>query len=157
MPPWPDWLDWLKWDCIGAGIIGKILGHWFKLCVSAPRMLLVIVFSRLPRILGYSSQHGATKAPNQRLWGRSPHFRKLAKLAASTFLTLVVWSTVTWKSLWNNAGPVGDRILAAVLLLVSASWVISLGWICFSKAGQRDVAVIGCHSANSRSRTARPL
>ena len=42
MPPWLDWLDWLKWDCVGAGIVGRILGLWFRVCVSAIRKIVSV-------------------------------------------------------------------------------------------------------------------
>lgn len=40
MPPWLDWLDWLKWDCIGAGVVGKILGLWFRAVVTLAMRIL---------------------------------------------------------------------------------------------------------------------
>jgi len=43
MPPSSDWPDWLWWDCIGAGILGKVLGLWFGFCVSLPRKLAALV------------------------------------------------------------------------------------------------------------------
>ena len=58
MPPWLDWLDWLdwlKWDFIGAGIIGRILGQWFKVCVSAARMLFGDLLWPL-RVIGHTTK-----------------------------------------------------------------------------------------------------
>ena len=155
MPPWLDWLDWLKWDCIGAGIIGKVLGHWFRFCVSVIRTLLVTLLSPLQRLAAHSSDYRAINGSTQEVRGGSPYVRKLIKLAVSTFLTFVVWGTVTWKPIWSAAGPTGDRILAAVLFLVSALWVVSLLWICFSKPRRSKVAILANSPADAGSRTAR--
>jgi hypothetical protein len=151
MSPWSDWLDWLKWDCIGAGIIGRILGQWFKVCVSTTRMLFVIVLRPLRGFAGYTSKRGVvTKSLNLQLSGRPSYFRRLSKLAASTFSTLGVWAAITWRPLWNIAGLSGQRILAAILLLVSASWVISLVWICFSKSHPGGKTLSSGHPARAQ-------
>ncbi|HZC23291.1 MAG TPA: hypothetical protein VE866_08130, partial [Candidatus Binatia bacterium] len=125
MPPWLDWLDWLKWDCIGAGIVGRILGLWFRFCVSGIRRLFRFVLGRPRECAGYISNHHDFEIPNREL-SAAPSLGKLSKTALSTLLTLVVWRIVTLKAVWLAAGESGDRILTAILLLVSASWVISL-------------------------------
>jgi hypothetical protein len=134
MPPWLDWLDWLKWDCIGAGIIGKILGLWSRFCVSVIRRLfrLTLAMVRGPRASADWTDHPANYAcdaprTEPSLLGR------VSRIAISTLVTVGVWSAITWKPVWNAAGPAGDKILTVVLLLVSAAWPISLVWIWLSK------------------------
>ena len=146
MPPWLDWLDWLKWDSIGAGIVGRILGLWFRVCVSVIRRLFRFVLGHLRNVAGYISNHRDFESPNRQLSAEPSPLEKLRKIGISTLLTLVVWRTITWKPVWVAAGESGDRILTAILLFVSASWVISLVWICFSKSKRNEIPA-----------TARPL
>jgi len=139
MRPWLDWLDWLKWDCLGAGIVGRILGLWFRVCVSATKRLFRFVPGRLRGFVGYISTRSDFETPD-RQWSAVPWSRgKLGKTAISTLLTLVIWRIITLKAVWVAAGESGDRILTAILLFVSASWVISLVWICFSKSRQTEI------------------
>jgi hypothetical protein len=135
MPPWLDWLDWLKWDCIGAGIIGKILGLWFRFCVSAIRGLF-----RLPLGMVRGPRASADWTPQPANYSRKvpkrtepPFFGKVGKTAISTLVTVGVWIAITWKPIWIAAGPTGDKFLTVVLLFVSAAWPISLVWIWLSK------------------------
>ena len=135
MPPWLDWLDWLKWDCIGAGIVGKILGLWSRFCVSVIRRLfrLTRAMVRGPRAsAGWTPQPAnyACKVPKRT---EPSFFGRVGKTAISTLVTVGVWSAITWKPIWIAAGPTGDKILTVVLLFVSAAWPISLVWIWFSK------------------------
>ena len=139
MPPWLDWLDWLKWDCVGAGIVGRILGIWFRVCVSAIRSLFQFLHQRL-RGLAHISNRDDFEAPNRDLTAESSSLGKLGKSTIATLLTLVVWRIVTLKAVWLAAGASGDRILTAVLLFVNASWVISLVWICFSKSKPKRIS-----------------
>lgn len=140
MRPWLEWLDWLKWDCIGAGIVGKILGLWFRVCVSAITRLFRFVHGRLQGFVAYTPNHSDFETPN-RQWSAVPRYRRrLGKATLSTVLTLVVWRIVTLKAVWVAAGEGGDRVLTGILLFVSASWVISLVWICFSKPRQTDIS-----------------
>ena len=75
--------------------------------------------------------------------------RRINRIAISTVVTLGVWRIITLKAVWLAAGESGDRILTAILLFVSASWVISLVWICFSKSKQREIpAALPGHCAN---------
>ena len=67
MRPWLDWLDWLKWDCIGAGIVGRILGLWFRVCVSVIRGLFRFVHRRLLDFAAYISKHSDFETPNRQL------------------------------------------------------------------------------------------
>jgi hypothetical protein len=139
MRPWLDWLDWLKWDCIGAGIIGRILGLWFRVCVSVIRGLFRFAHGRLRDLVAYISNHSDFETPDRQLSPRSSSLGRLGKTTTSTLLTLVVWRIITLKAVWVAAGESGDRILAAILLCVSASWLISLVWICFSKPRQTEI------------------
>ena len=134
MPPWLDWLDWLKWDCVGAGIIGRIIGLWFRICISVIRRLFQFLFQGARGLVAYISNRSDFETPKRELTAESSSLGKLGKTTIATLLTLVVWRIVTLKAVWLAAGAGGDRILAAVLLFVSASWIISLAWICFSKS-----------------------
>lgn len=139
MRPWLDWLDWLKWDCIGAGIVGRILGLWFRVCVSAFKRLLRFVHGHLRGLVAYVSNRSDFETPDRQR-SAVPWFRwKLRKTAISTLLTLVIWRITTLKAVWLAAGARGDRMLAALLLFVSASWVISLVWICFSTSKREKI------------------
>ena len=139
MPPLLDWLDWLKWDCVGAGIVGRIIGLWFKICVSLVRKLFEFL-RRAPRdLVAFISNGNDIEAPKRDLTAESWSLGKLGKTTIATLLTLLVWRIVTLKAVWLAAGAGGDRILAAVLLFVSASWVISLVWICFSKSKPKKI------------------
>jgi len=147
MRPWLDWLDWLKWDCIGAGIIGRILGLWFRVCVSVIRVLFRFVHGRLRDFVAYISNQSDFETPDRQLSTGASSLGKLGKTTIATLLMLVVWRIVTLKAVWVAAGERGDRTLTAILLFVSASWVISLVWICFSKLRQMGIPAA----------TARPL
>jgi hypothetical protein len=146
MPPWSDWLDWLKWDSIGAGVIGRVLGLWFGVCVSAIRTLVRIVLGQQRGFASYVHNHSDYRAFNQRL----SVLAKLFRVTVSTLLTFVAWVTITWRPIWTAAGPRGDRILAAILLLVSASWVISLLWISCSRSRRKRIVVAASPSVKAR-------
>jgi hypothetical protein len=139
MQPWLDWLDWLKWDCIGAGIVGRILGLWFRVCVSLIGGFFRFVQRRLGDFVAYISNHSDFETPKRQLSAGSSSLGKLGKTAISTLLTLVAWRIITLKVVWVAAGESGDRILTAILLFVSASWVISLIWICFSQSKRQTM------------------
>jgi len=139
MPPWLDWLDWLKWDCVGAGIVGRIIGLWFRICVSLVRRLFEFLGRAPRRLLAYISNRNGINVPKRDLTAESSSLGKLGKATIATLLTLLVWRIVTLKAIWLAVGAGGDRILAAVLLFVSASWVISLVWICFSKSKPKKI------------------
>jgi len=134
MPPWMDWLDWLKWDSIGAGVIGKILGLWFRTCAAVVKEILQLFLSRGLRYRSFAlfpAFEPCTKDPVGHLL-----VKKTINIVISSAVTLLIWMTLTWKPVWNSAGPRGDRILAAILLLVSALWIVSLISICFWKPGR---------------------
>jgi hypothetical protein len=61
-------------------------------------------------------------------------------MAISTLLTLGVWRIATLNSLWLATNASVHRFIAAVLLLVSAGWVISLIWIVLPKRQPRRIA-----------------
>jgi hypothetical protein len=136
MPPWLDWLDWLKWDCIGAGVLGKVLGVWFSFCISIFRKL----FRGVPHIATRSARHGLPisrrREPSQIA---SSLGGKLIKIAGSTLVTLAMWVVITWKPVWLAAGAKGDRLLSVVLICISAIWSISLLWILFSKPQHKNI------------------
>lgn len=138
MPPWLDWLDWLKWDSIGAGVIGKILGLWFRACATVIRGIFRPFLSREPRIRSSAPIPAFEPSQLEDFVGHSL-VRKATKILVPTALTLLVWATLTWKPVWNSVGPRGDRILAAILLVVSAFWIISLVSICLWKPRHRRV------------------
>ena len=140
MRPWLDWLDWLKWDCIGAGIVGRILGLWFRVCVSAIRGAFRFVRGHLRDFSADISNHSDFESANRQLSAGSSFLGKLGKTIISTLLTLVVWRIITLRAVWLAAGESGDRILTAILLFVSASWVISLVWISFLKSKRKKIS-----------------
>ncbi len=142
MRPWLDWLDWLKWDCIGAGIVGRILGLWFRVCVSAIRGSFRFVHGHLGDFAADISNHSDFETANRQLSAGSSFLGKLGKTTISTLLTLIVWRVITLKAVWVAAGESGDRILTAILLFVSASWVISSVWIGFSKSRQTETPAV---------------
>jgi hypothetical protein len=137
MRPWFDWLEYL-----GADAIGRAIGLWFRFCWSlvknASRLL-----TRAARNPASSamlvSKHDSLGHFDGPLWmGLSPR-RKIKRIMVSTVFTLAVWRIVTLKAVWLAAGESGDRILAAVLLLVSALWVISVVLICFAKSKRKKI------------------
>ena len=133
MPPWPDW----QFEYMGSRFLGRVLSLWSSLWVSVVRKLfqLLTKASRSRREAsswdsdGYNFPNGTQQSETEFSFAR-----KLSRMAVSTLLTVGVWRIVTLKAVWLAVGAGGDRILAAVLLFVSASWVISLVWICFSKS-----------------------
>lgn len=140
MPPWPDW----QFEYFGSRFLGKLLGLWSSLWVSLVRKLFRLLgnsFRNLQHfVVGGSSGNQFSNDPRPPE-SESSFPRKLYKMALSTMLTLGVWRIVTLKVVWFGVGERGERILAAILLLVSASWVISLGWICFSKPRRKKTAL----------------
>ena len=136
MPPWSDWLDYF-----GADAIGRVVGLWLKFCFSLPKFLL----SRLRILSGSTRRLRDRRYPvptRNKMTGRlRPRLIKVIKIVVATLMTLVFWTIVTAKQVWTAAGTDGDRILAGVLMLVSAMWVISVFWIFFSQPRKKRVAV----------------
>jgi hypothetical protein len=71
-------------------------------------------------------------------------------MGVSTLFAFGVWRIATLKALWFAAGEGVYRILAAILVVVSASWAISLVWICFSKSRQETIVVAGGRSRKAK-------
>ena len=140
MPPWVDWLDYF-----GADAIGKVVGFWLRFCFSLPRLLL----SRL-RIRARNTSESGRKIDHIKSThsGVSGHFQsglaKIIRIIVATLVTLAVWAIVTSKPIWTAAGADGDRILAGVLMLVNATWVILVLWILFSQPKKKRISV-GSH------------
>ncbi len=134
MPAWSDWLDYF-----GADAIGRVVGLWLKFCFGLPKFLLsrFRIFSRNTPMLSGGPYAASTHSEVTNL--RSV-FAKTVKIVMATLLTLVVWIVVTSKPIWTAAGTDGDRILAGVLMLVSATWVISVFWIFFSQPRKKRIA-----------------
>ena len=138
MPPWPDW----QFEYMGSRFLGRLLGLWSSLWVLLLRKLFQLLTKtfRKPRASAYCDSNGYTSIDTSRPSETESSFaRKLSRMAVSTLLTLGIWRIVTLKAIWLAAGESGDRILTAILLLVSASWVISLVWICFSKSERNEI------------------
>jgi hypothetical protein len=141
MPPWPEW----QFEYMGSRFLGRLLGFWSSLWVFLVRKLfrLLTKTARNRRNSSSCSSKGYNFLDDPRPSGTEFSFaRKLSRIAFSTLLTLVVWRIVTLKAVWVAAGESGDRFLTAILLFVSASWVISLVWICFSKSRQTETPAV---------------
>ncbi len=70
MPPWFDWLDY-----IGADAIGRVIGLWFRFCVSLPRNLfrLVIGTTTAVRKSPYQFRSLTVSPPAMDRCEQSPH------------------------------------------------------------------------------------
>src|SRR6266446_8584322 len=138
MPPWPEW----QFEYMGSRFLGRLLGFWSSLWVSLVRKLFRLL-TKTARNRHDSSSWNSNEYnffDDPRPSGTEFSFaRKFSRMAFSTLLTLAMWRIVTLKAVWVAAGESGDRFLTAILLFVSASWVISLVWICFSKSRQTDI------------------
>ena len=140
MPPWSDWLDYF-----GADAIGRVVGLWLKFCFGLPKFLLsrFRILSRdtsRPSGVPYAASTRSDVTGCFRSW-----LAKTIRIVMATLLTLVVWAIVTSKPVWTAAGTDGDRILAGVLMLVSATWVISVFWIFFSQPRKKRIAASSHH------------
>src|SRR4030088_2404618 len=144
MSPWFDWPGYL-----GADAIGRAIGLGFRFCLSLVkngfRLLTRTARNRIHSAMRVSNLDNIAHFDRSQSVRLSP-LKKINRIAISTTLTLAVWRIVTLKAVWLAAGASGDRTLAAALLFVSASWVISLVWICFSKSKPQKIPA-----------TARPL
>jgi hypothetical protein len=141
MPPWPEW----QFEYMGSRFLGRLLAFWSSLWVSLVRKL----FRLLTKTARNRRESSSCNSVGYNFLGDSrpsetefSFARKLSRMAISTLLTLVVWRIVTLKAVWVAAGESGDRFLTAILLFESASWVISLVWICFSKSRQTETPVV---------------
>jgi len=140
MRPWVDWLEYS-----GADAIGRVIGLWFRFCLSLLkntfRPLTTTAIDPIHSAMRISNSDRVVHIDRSQRAQLSP-LRKVTEIAISTVLTLGVWRIVTLKAIWVAAGESGDRILTAMLLFVSASWVISLVWICFSKSRQTEKPLV---------------
>jgi hypothetical protein len=137
MRPWSDWLEYL-----GADAIGRAIGLWLRFCLSLVksgfRLLTGTARNPIESATQVSDPDGVAPFDRSQRGHLSP-LRKIYRIAISTAVTLAVWRIVTLKTVWLAAGASGDRILAALLLFLSASWVISLIWICFATSESKKV------------------
>lgn len=133
MPPWPDWLDYF-----GADAIGRVVGLWLKFCFGLPKFLLTR-FRTLSRNTPRPSGGPYAPSTHSEVTSLRSVFAKTVKILMATLLTLVIWVIVTSKPIWTAVGTDGDRVLAGVLMLVSATWVISVFWIFFSQPRKKEL------------------
>jgi hypothetical protein len=140
MPPWLDWLDYF-----GADAIGRVVGLWLRFCLTCAKRLFCLLRSLVTGLSGGNViDRRRRHAEPTRMTQPGSALSKTIKIVVSTSLTILVWVTVTSKPIWTAAGRQGDRILAGILLLVNAGWVISLIWILFSRPGKKSIAA-GAH------------
>jgi hypothetical protein len=136
MPPWPEW----QLEYIGTRYLGKLLALWTAFWITVFRKIFRLIFNgrRNSRSLPEHSRNQSLSDVHL----RSEHSiaKRLYKMAISTLLTLGVWRIATLNSLWLATNASVHRFIAAVLLLVSAGWVISLIWIVLSKRQPRRIA-----------------
>ena len=136
MPPWPEW----QLEYIGTRYLGKLLALWTAFWITVFRKIFRLIFNgrRNSRSLPEHSRNQSLSDVHL----RSEHSiaKRLHKMAISTLLTLGVWRIATLNSLWLATNASVHRFIAAVLLLVSAGWVISLIWIVLSKRQPRRIA-----------------
>jgi hypothetical protein len=138
MPPWPEW----QFEYMGSRFLGRLLGLWSSLWVSLVTKLfqLLTKTARNRRDSSSCNCNGYNSLDDTRPSETEFSFaKKLSRMAVSTLLTLGVWRIITLKAVWLAAGERGDRILTAILLFVSASWVISLVWIWLSKSRLKGI------------------
>lgn len=135
MPPWVDWLDYF-----GADAIGRVVGLWLRFCFRLPKFLwsrLRVLFGNVPVDSEHIDRRKGTYS--EVLTRFRSGLAKTIKIAIATLVTFIVWAIVTSKPVWTAAGADGDRILAAVLVLVLASWMISVIWIFFSQPTKKRI------------------
>lgn len=136
MPPWPEW----QLQYIGTRYLGKLLALWTTFWITVFKKLFRFIFNK--RRNSHSLSEGGCNQglSNVRLPSEYSFAKRLYKMAISALLTLGVWRVATLNSVWLATNTGGHRLLAAVLLLVSAGGVISLIWIGLSKRRSRRIA-----------------
>jgi len=125
MPPWPEW----QVEYIGSSFLGKLLGLWCGFWISLPKRLFLIF-----------EKHTEKSSPYDRSATRFSTFEIRAKLyrtTISTLLMLGIWRLATLKPFWLAFDESGHRIIVALLFLLTASWMMSIIWICSSKNHKR--------------------
>ena len=136
MPPWPEW----QLEYIGTRYLGKLLALWTAFWILVFRKIFRLIFT------GRRNSHSLTERgckqglSDVRLRSEYSVAKRLYKMAISTLLTLGVWRIATLNSIWIATNASVHRFIAAVLLLVSAGWVISLIWIVLSKRQPSRIA-----------------
>ena len=136
MPPWPEW----QLQYIGTRYLGKLLALWTALWITVFRKIFRLIFSG--RRNSHSLAERSCKQSLSHVHLRSEYsiVKRIYRMAISTLVTLGVWRIATLKSLWLSTNASVHRFIAAVLLLVSAGWVISLIWIVLSNRQPRRIA-----------------
>ena len=122
MPPWPEW----QVEYVGSSFLGKLLGLWCGFWISLPKRLFLIFGTR-----------AENSKPYDRAGARVSRFEIRAKLyrtIISTLLMLGIWRLATLKPFWLAFNESGHRVIVALLFLLTASWMMSVVWICSSKA-----------------------
>jgi hypothetical protein len=125
MPPWPEW----QVEYVGSSFLGKLLGLWCGFWIS--------LLKRLFLIFGRGIENSK---PYNRAGIRLSSFEvraKLYRMAISTLLMLGFWRLATLKPFWLAFDESGHRIIVALLFLLTASWMMSVVWICLSKTQKR--------------------
>jgi hypothetical protein len=145
MPPWPEW----QFEYVGSRFLGKLLGLWSGLWVSLIRKLFRLV-TRDRGVAENRSNHSQVTRDGRSLGTGFSFITGFSKIAVSTLLTLAVWRIATLQTVWSAVGDSGRRVLAAILLLVSASWVISLLWISCSRSRRKRIVVAASPSVKAR-------
>lgn len=134
MPPWPEW----QVEYVGASFLGKLLGFWSAFWISLLKKLL--------RWSGTGVNNSRQVAYRHRTHGdlgndaRLSTFqvrKKLYRMAISTCLMLGFWRVATLRPLWLSVSESGHRVVLGFLFLLTASWMMSMVWICLSKPHTR--------------------
>ena len=137
MPRWQEW----RFEYIGSRFLGRLLGLWWYLwALLVLRLFRVLAkAARNRRDASYGDPNRRHSIDDIRPSGTEFSFaRRLSWMTVSTLATLGVWKIITIKTVWIVVGESGDRMLAAVLLFVSASWITSLVWICLFPSRKRN-------------------
>ena len=126
MPPWPEW----QVEYVGSSFLGKLLGLWSAFWIS----LVKTLFRCFGTDVKNSKKHNSSRSPLSKFGVRA----KLYRLAISTVLMLCFWRVATLKPFWSAFNESGHRVIVSVLFLLTACWMMSVVWICLSKAQRRD-------------------
>jgi ABC-type lipoprotein release transport system permease subunit len=126
MPPWPEW----QVEYVGSSFLGRLLGLWFAFWIR----LIKRLFSGFGKDANNSRRHNGGRAPLSKFQVRA----KLYRFAISTVLVLCFWRLATLKPLWSAFNESGHRVIVSSLFLLTAFWMVSVAWICLSKANRRE-------------------
>jgi hypothetical protein len=136
MPPWPEW----QLEYIGTRYLGKLLALWTAFWITVFRKFFRLIFNGRRNSCSLAEHSCNQSLSAVHLRSENSIAKKLYRMAISTLLTLGVWRIATLNSLWLDTNASVHRFIAAVLLLVSAGWVISLIWIVLSSRQPRRIA-----------------